>query len=169
MKGDGEKKKLGKVGYCRSDEERLEIAVSCVKATDEGKDRWYLVSNMKWSAEKMVAEYRRRFWIEEGFRDVKWTLGFAKARIKEIKAWTRMFGLHALAMLVLASVESEVLLKNEKKGAEKMREVGSRRKGGWSISLLTATIKLLKQDKSLYKCLNSFIKLNLCNTLQNVS
>ena len=100
---------------------------------------------------------------------MKWTLGFAKARIKEIKAWTRMFGLHALAMLVLASVESETLLKKGKKGAAKMREVASRRKGRWSISLITATIKLLKQDKSLYNCLNPFIKLNLCNTLQNVS
>ena len=169
LKGDGEKKKIGKVSYCRSDEESLEMVVSCVKASDEGKDRWYLVSNMKWSAEKMTDEYRRRFWCEEGFRDVKWTLGFAKARIKEIKAWTRMFGLHAMAMLVLASVESEILLKDKKKGVEKMREVASRRKGRWSISLITATIKLLKKDKSLYNCLNPFIKLNLCNTLQNVS
>ncbi len=169
LKADGEKQKIGKVRYCKRDEEILEIAVSCVKATDEGKDRWYLVSNMKWSAEKMVEEYRRRFWCEEGFRDVKWTLGFAKARIKEIKAWTRMFGLHAIAMLVLASVESKILLKNEKQGAEKMRGVASRRKGGWNISLITATIKLLKQDKSLYNCLNPFIKFNLSNTLQNVS
>ena len=169
LTGDGEKKKIGKVSYCRSDEESLEMVVSCVNASDEGKDRWYLVSNMKWSAEKMTQEYRRRFWCEVGFRDVKWTLGFAKARIKEIKAWTRMFGLHAIAMLVLASVESEVLLKDEKKGVEKMREVASRRKGRWSISLITATIKLLKQDKNLYNYLNPFIKLNLCNTLQNVS
>ena len=169
LQTDGEQQKIGKVRYCRSDEESLEMAVSCLKATDEGKDRWYLVSNMKWSAEKMVAEYRRRFWCEEGFRDVKWTLGFAKARIKEIKAWTRMFGLHAIAMLVLASVESEILLKHEKQGAAKMREVASRRKGGWTISFITATIKLLKQDKSLYNCLNPSIKLNLCNTLQNVS
>ena len=169
LKADGEKQKISQVRYCKSDEERLEMAVSCVKATDEAGDRWYLVSNMKWSAKKMVDEYRRRFWCEEGFRDVKWTLGFAKARIKEIKAWTRMFGLHALAMLVLASVESEILLKNEKKGQEKMKEVANRRKGGWDISLIRATIKLLKRDKNLYNCLNPFIKLNLCNSLQNVS
>ena len=169
LKADGEKKKLSKVRYCKSNEEVLEIAVSCVNATDEAGERWYLASNMKWRAEKMTAEYRRRFWIEEGFRDIKWSLGFAKARIKEIGAWTRMFGLHAMAMLVLASVESEILLKNEEKGKEKMREVASRRKGGWNISLIRATIKLLKRDKSLYNCLNPFIKLNLCNTLQNVS
>jgi hypothetical protein len=47
LKADGEKKKMGQVSYCRSDEEKLEIAVSCVKASDEEKDRWYLVSNMK--------------------------------------------------------------------------------------------------------------------------
>ena len=73
------------------------------------------------------------------------------------------------AMLVLSSVESEILLKDEKQGAEKMREVASRRKGGWDISLITATIKLLKKNKSLYNCLSPFIKLNLCNTCQNVS
>jgi hypothetical protein len=72
-------------------------------------------------------------------------------------------------MLVLASVESEVQLKVEKKGSEKMREVANQRKGGWDSSLLRATIELLKRDKSLYNCLNLFIKLNLCNTLQNVS
>ena len=169
LKADGEKKKMSQVRYCKSAEEKLEMTISCVKATDEAGDRWYLVSNMKWSAEKMTQEYRCRFWIEEGFRDIKWSLGFAKAHIKEIRAWTRMFGLHALAMLVLASVESEILLKNEKQGAEKMREVASRRKGGWSISLLNATIKLLKRDKSLYNCLNPFIKLKLCHTLQNMS
>lgn len=92
LKADGEKKKIGKVRYCRSHEESLEMAIGCVKATDEAGERWYLVSNMKWSAEKMTDEDGRRFWCEEGFRDVKWTLGFAKARIKEIKAWTRMFG-----------------------------------------------------------------------------
>jgi hypothetical protein len=169
LRADGEKRKLSQVGYCKRAEERLELAISCVNATDEAGDRWYLASHMKWSAEKMVDEYRRRFWCEEGFRDVKWTLGFAKARIKEISAWTRMFSLHALAMLVLASVESEILLKNEKKGAAKMREVASRRKGGWDISLLSATIKLLKRDKSLYNCLNPFVKLTLCNSLPNVS
>jgi len=73
LTADGEKKKIGKVSYCRSDEESLEMAVSCLKVGDEGKDRWYLVSNLKWSAEKMTDEYRRRFWCEEGFRDLKWT------------------------------------------------------------------------------------------------
>ena len=47
QEADGEKRKPGKVKYCKSDEESLEVTVSCVKATDEGKDRWYLASNMK--------------------------------------------------------------------------------------------------------------------------
>ena len=118
LKADAEQRKIGTREYCRSDAESLEIAVSCVKATDEAQDRWYLVSNMKWGAAKMADEYRRRFWCEEGFWDVKWTVGFAKARIKAIKAWTKMFSLYAIAILALSSVESEVLLKNKKKGVE---------------------------------------------------
>ncbi len=38
--------------------------------------------------------------MEEGFRDAKWYLGFAQARITEIAAWSRMFGLFVIALLV---------------------------------------------------------------------
>ena len=37
LKTDGEQKKLSQVSYCRSDAESLAIAVSCRKASDEGK------------------------------------------------------------------------------------------------------------------------------------
>lgn len=118
----------------------------------------------------MVAEYRRRFWIEEGFRDVKWTARICQSADQRNQSVDENVWITRPGRCWSWQVSSaRVLLKDEKKGGEKMREVASRRKGGWDISLIRATIKLLKRDKSLYNCLNPFIKLNLCNTLQNVS
>ena len=37
-------------------------------------------------------------------------LGFAKARIAQIKAWSRMFALFAMALLVMTSLGSKLLL-----------------------------------------------------------
>ena len=49
----------------------------------------------------MAKEYGFRFCCEEGFRDAKWYLGFAEARVKEIEAWSRLFALFALFAIAL--------------------------------------------------------------------
>src|SRR4051812_4003320 len=56
------------------------------------------------SAHAMAQEYARRFTCEEGFRDAKRLLGFAAARIRCLKAWTRMFTLVAIAIAVLTKL-----------------------------------------------------------------
>jgi hypothetical protein len=53
------------------------------------------------SAKQSAAEYKRRFGCEQGFRDVKWELGFSRARIEDVRAWSRMFALFAIALLVV--------------------------------------------------------------------
>jgi hypothetical protein len=58
-----------------------------------------LLSNRPRRAQATAAEYARRFGCEEGFRDAKWELGFAQARIPDIHAWARLFALFALALL----------------------------------------------------------------------
>jgi len=58
-----------------------------------------LVTNRPYPAAQAASEYGRRFSCEEGFRDAKWWLGFAKARMAQIKAWSRMFALFAIALL----------------------------------------------------------------------
>jgi hypothetical protein len=52
----------------------------------------------------MAKEYGFRFCCEEGFRDAKWYLGFAESRVKEIEAWSRLFALFAVALLVLTTL-----------------------------------------------------------------
>ena len=52
---------------------------------------WYLVSNLPLRAEQAAKEYGFRFDCEEGFRDLKWDLGFSESRVKQIDAWSRLF------------------------------------------------------------------------------
>jgi len=47
--------------------------------------------------------------MEEGFRDAKWYLGFAQARVKEMAAWSRLFALFAIALLVLTTLGISVI------------------------------------------------------------
>ena len=48
------------------------------------------------------------FRCEEGFRDAKWYLGTASARVKEIEAWSRLFALFAIALLTLTTLGVEL-------------------------------------------------------------
>ena len=69
-----------------------------------------MISNQSRRAKATAAEYARRFGCEEGFRDVKWELGFAQARITDIQAWSRLFALFALALLAVVSLAMKLLV-----------------------------------------------------------
>jgi hypothetical protein len=79
---------------------------------------WYLVANRPYPAEKAVAEYGRRPGCEAGFRDAKWWLGFAQARIKQITAWARLFALFAIALLVVVSLATRLLLRRDQQAED---------------------------------------------------
>jgi hypothetical protein len=71
---------------------------------------WHVVSHRSYAATAAVNAYRRRFGCEEGFRDAKWWRGLTKARMAHINAWSRMFALFAMALLVMTSLGSTLLL-----------------------------------------------------------
>ena len=130
---------------------------------------WYLISNCPRRAKATAAEYARRFSCEEGFRDVKWELGFAQARIENIYAWSRLFALFALALLAVVSLAMKLLLPGGPRAVALLRRVASRRRGRWDLSLVSAMVALLKEDKSLFLHLSSRIKFNLNARLGYVS
>jgi hypothetical protein len=107
--------------------------------------------------------------IEEGFRDAKWYLGFAQARITEIRAWARLFALFAIALLVLTSLGMRVLLRGGPQARQLLRRVASRRRDRCELGLIAAVIALVQQEPSLFEALSSCTKLNLEATLSNVS
>jgi hypothetical protein len=107
---------------------------------------WHLVSNRPYAATAAAYEYGRRFGCEEGFRDAKWWLGFTKARIAQIKAWSRMFALFAMALLVMTSLGSKLLLTQGHRAKDLLRRVVSRRRGHCELGLVV----LGRNNPSLY-------------------
>ena len=160
---------LGSLLYCESSPQRLWVSKSRARDSKGNWGIWHLVSNYPYDAKAAAQEYGRRFGCEEGFRDTKWWLGFAKARITQIKAWSRMFALFALSLLVLNTLGSELLLSKGQRARDLLRRVVSRRRGRCELGLVSAMISLLQRDATLYEALGAHVKLRLDETLANVS
>ena len=167
--GNARRRNLGRIRYCESSPQRLWITLSRARDKKGHWGIWYLVSNRPLRAQQMALEYGHRFCCEEGFRDAKWYLGFAQARIKAIQAWARLFALFAIALLVLTSVGMRLLLRPGPQARRRLRRVASRRRDRCELSLIAAVIALLQQDWSLLAALSTRIKFNLEATLSNVS
>jgi hypothetical protein len=160
LKGNTRRRTLGRLFYCESDPRRQYVA-QCRARDQKGRwGLWHLVSNRPLSSHVMMQEYARRFGCEEGFRDAKWMLGFAQARIKCLAAWARMFTLVAIALLVLVGIGCS-LLADRRRLRRQLRRVTSRRKARAELSLVRAVAELLKSEKSLWELLNHEAKLNL--------
>ena len=92
-------------------------------------------------AEFVIYDYA----IEEGFRDAKWYLGFKQARIACIQAWSRLFALFTIALLVLTTLATHLLL-HGRDGQLLLRGVVSRRRNRCELSLITIMVSLLHQE-----------------------
>jgi hypothetical protein len=132
-------------------------------------ETWSLVSNYARTARQASREYARRFGCEEGFRDAKWYLGFKQARVRDIRAWSRLFALFVLALLVLVTLGTFCLLPADRVARALLRRVCSRRRERCELSLISAMLSLLKQDASLLACLLPFTKFKLDAALVKVS
>ena len=120
---------------------------------------WYLVTNRPYTAEQAVAEYAHRPGGEAGCRDAQWWLGFAQARVQQLTAWSRLFAWFAMALLVVASLATRLLLRGDQPASALRRRVASRRRGRCEWSLISAMISLLHQEPRLYDHLTPRIKL----------
>jgi hypothetical protein len=96
-------------------------------------------------------------------------LGFAQARLKQITVWSRLFALVAIALLVVTSLATRLLLRGDQQASALLRRVASRRRDRWELSLIGAMISLLHQEPGLYSHLAPCIKLKLEGSLANVS
>ena len=167
--GNTRRRALGRVLYCAGHPQPLWVTMSRKRDRHGKWGLWYLVANRPYTAEQAMAEYARRPGCEAGFRDAKWWLGFAQARIKHITAWSRLFALVAIALLVVVTLASRLLLRRGEQAAVLLRRVTSRRRGRCELSLVSAMISLLQQDSGLYAYLAPRLKLKLEGDLANVS
>jgi hypothetical protein len=159
LAGNQRRRSLGRLSYCASAPRRLYLTHARARDQQGRWGIWFLVSNRNWSAVRTTAEYARRFGCEEGFRDAKRMLGFANARIGDLTAWTRMFTLVALALLVLVGIGCCVAGQAWVETA--LRQVCSRRRARRELSMVRAVTEMLKQDDSLWELLDHEAKLNL--------
>lgn len=167
--GNSRQRNLGRVAYCESTPHRLWVTLSRARNTTGGWELWYLIANRSRRAQATAAEYARRFGCEQGFRDTKWELGFAQARLEQISAWSRLFALFVLALLVVVSLGIKLLGRGGPGALALLRRVASRRRGRWELSVVSAMVRLLQTDKSLFEHLSPRIPLDLELSLANVS
>jgi hypothetical protein len=158
-RGNQRRRAWGRVWYTETDPRRVYLAQARARDAKGTWGVWHLLSNRPLSALAMSREYARRFTCEEGFRDGKRLLGFAHARIKCIKAWTRMFLLVAVALSVLTRMGCALL--EDAARQELLRRVRSRRRARSELSLVRSVVELLAQDKSLWRLFSHQQRLNL--------
>ena len=137
--GNEPHRSFGALAYGESCPQRLWVSKSRARDSKGNWGIWHLVSHRPSAANAAAHEYGRRFGCEAGFRDAKWGLGFAKARMTQIKAWARMFALFAIALLVMTSLGSRLLLPQGHGAKVLLRRVASRRRG--RCELLSPTAK----------------------------
>ena len=169
LRGHERHRSFGALPYCESCPQRLWVSKSRARDAKGHWGMWHVVSNRPLAAVAAANAYGRRFGCAEGFRDAKWWLGFTKARMAQIKAWSRMFALFAIALLVMTSLGSKLLLAQGPRAKALLRRVVSRRRGRCELGLVSAMVSLLQQDKTLYGELCPHVKLKLEATLGNVS
>src|SRR5262245_41969748 len=145
--------------YCQSSPRRLWVTISRARDKTGNWGIWYLVSNLLLRAEQAAHEYGFRFDCEEGFRDLKWDLGFAEARVKQTEAWSRLFALFVIALMALTALGMQLLVQGGAQAQELLRRVTSRRRHRCEISLIAAVIALVQKDKSLFAALSAHTKL----------
>jgi hypothetical protein len=167
--GNTRRRALGHLLYCADNPQRLWVTMSRKREAHGQWGLWYVVANRPYSAEQAVAESAHRAGCEAGFRAAQWWLGFAQARIKQLTAWSRLFALVAMALLVVASLATRLLLRGDQSAHALLRRVASRRRSRCELSLVSAMISLLHQEPGFYEYLAPRIKLKLDGDLAKVS
>lgn len=158
-RGNQRRRAWGRVWYTATNPRRLFLVQSRVRDAQGRWEVWHLLSNRPLSAHAMSREYARRFTCEEGFRDAKRLLGFAEARIVCIEAWTRMFMLVAVALLMLTQMGCILLERADRE--QLLRRVWSRRRARPELSLVRSIVELLTKDESLWRLLDHQHRLDL--------
>ena len=111
---------------------------------------WYLGAKRPYPAAPAVAASRHRPGCAAGWRAATGWLGLAQARLKQSAAWSRLCAVVALALLVVVSLASRLLLRHGGQASAWLRRGTSRRRGRCALSRGSAMISVLHQEPGLY-------------------
>jgi hypothetical protein len=76
----------------------------------------------------------------------------------QIKAWSCIFALLPIALLVMTTLGSKLILAQRPRAKGLLRRVGPRRRGRCELGLVSAMASLLQRDKRLYNDLCPHVK-----------
>jgi Transposase DDE domain len=167
--GNSRGRNLGRLWYCAAAPHRLYVTMTRARNEQGQGEIWYLMANRFARAVQAASEYARRFGCEHGFRDSKWQRGFAEAHIRQVQAWSRMFALIAISLLIVVQLAMKLLVRGQPQAFTLMRQVASRRRGRWDVSIVSAMVHLLRLHRDLFDHLCFHSKLSLEIALPNVS
>src|SRR5262249_20748654 len=157
--GNTRRRPRGRLRYGAGNPQPLWVTLSRKRDRPGKGGMWYVVAHRPYPADHAVAEYAHRPGCEAGLRDAHWGWGFAHARIQQITAWSRRFGVVALALVVVVTLASRLRLRQGAQAAAWRRRVASRRRGRCALRLVSAMITLLHQEPGLYDHLVPRLKL----------
>lgn len=127
FQGNARRRSLGRIKYCQSSPRKMWVTMSRARDKKGKWGVWYLVSNLPLRAKQAAKEYGFLFDCEEGFRDLKWDLGFSEATVKDIDAWSRFFALFAISLMALTALGMRLLVRGGSQAKALLRRVVWRR------------------------------------------
>lgn len=89
----------------------LNLAINSVENEEGGLSRWYLMSNLP-DGEHALRSYQRRFWIEEGFKDLKSKLRWESytQKVPASDRLTKCIAVSCLSYAIQTSLGSQICL-----------------------------------------------------------
>jgi hypothetical protein len=135
----GQTFKLSRVRYHKTKRYDLKLALTCTRIKGKAKS-WMLATNLPSSARQIVDVYRRRFWCEENFRDLKQAFGLEATRVEKAERLDALLLAASLVFLILALVG----VRAEKLGYA--TKLACRKKGKKVLSWCALALKLLRKS-----------------------
>lgn len=131
--------KLSDVIYHKTKRYPMKVVLNCARI--EGKvSSWLLATNLGLSARQIVGIYRRRFWCEESFRDLKQEFKLEAVRVTKAERLENLLLALAIVLLMLAviGIRGNKLGYRDKFCTRKRRQV--------VLSWVQVALKLLRES-----------------------
>jgi hypothetical protein len=135
----GQTFKLCGVRYHKTKRYEVKLALTCTRIKGKATT-WLLATNLPISARQIVDVYRRRFWCEENFRDLKQAFGLEAVRVQKPERLDALLLVVSLVFLILALVG----VRAEKLGYAS--KLACRKKGKKALSWCALALKLLRKS-----------------------
>jgi hypothetical protein len=135
----GQTYKLSRVAYHKRQQYALKLVLTCARIKGKAST-WLLATNTRETARHLVDIYRRRFWCEEDFRDLKQAFAIEAVRVKTAEHLDVLLMALAIVVYLLAVLG----LRADKLGYA--TQFATPKKGTRTVSWFHLALDMLKQS-----------------------